>query len=316
MAARNAWIVAPRSATDARPVGPNTINKRIRALANLWTTLDGPHAENPARELLDDELEEPEPIERDLPDTDVVRLFAHMPDVGSVQAGHAGDRRPTVSKTKIVLRVLAFTGMTPSTFARLRPENVRLDERLLRLPRRRKGRGVAGTWVPIIEPAAWALQAVEEHGLWGYRLSNSSANKSLRVAAARAGIAQRLTIHALRHSFGSIVFDATGNLELVAYLLQQMHLGTTMRYVLRRLATTRQQQLAPVEGRLAGALDAPPVPVPVRRAAPVEPGRCRCGAPIDQTARDPRGRAITRCRLCLDRRRRYRQATGTKTGTN
>jgi hypothetical protein len=66
------WVDVPG------PLAASTVNHRLRALAHLWTVLDGPHAENPARDV--PELEEEEREDRSLPYALIEAILAAMPD--------------------------------------------------------------------------------------------------------------------------------------------------------------------------------------------------------------------------------------------
>ena len=62
------------------------------------------------------------------------------------------------------------------------------------------------------------------------RLSTRAVQQRLKVAAARAGIAQNMTPHLLRHCFASHVLSGSGDLRAVQEMLGHSDISTTQIY--------------------------------------------------------------------------------------
>ena len=104
-AQRDRWLTTPRTNAQGRivkPFAPGSMNKRLRALSNLWRVLDGRHATNPVREV--PEATEEEGAPRALPYAVIEAILAAMPDVTrAVKGGHV----ERGSRTRARLAVIA-----------------------------------------------------------------------------------------------------------------------------------------------------------------------------------------------------------------
>lgn len=223
-AARDHWLIEPRDGKAAPPVAPGTVNKRLRALSNLWTVLDGPRAPNPVRDV--PEAVEPRDVARALPYETIRAILEAMPDIG--RAGK-GKKRPKASQAKARLRVLAYTGWPSSVLMQLKPEDIDLDAGLVKLPPRKKGAGVAAVVVPILPAAVDALREFVRLNCWG-RFSASSLRKSFK-AAARQVLTTNVRVYDLRHSALSL-FAGAGDERAVQYLAQHGDIRTTRQYTI------------------------------------------------------------------------------------
>lgn len=226
---REVWAQAPRSETDTRPVSGATINKRLRALSNLWTVLDGPRAPNPVRDV--PEYPEPQDIAQALDYDTIKRILSHLPNRGP---GVKGVDRAEVSKTKLRLQVMAYTGWPSGVVAALTPAHIDLKKRIARLPVRRKGAGAAAVIVPLLPRAAAALRLFARHEAWG-PFSRHSLNKTWQRAAAKAGVTGTKP-YTLRHSF-AVLAASSGDERAAQHLLQHRDLRTTRRYTLGGVPT-------------------------------------------------------------------------------
>ena len=121
-AARDRWLTTPRIDRKGRPrppYAPGSVNKRLRALSNLWRVLDGRHAPNPVREV--PEAAEEEGAPRALPYAVIEAILDAMPDVTrAVKGGHVEPG----SRTRARLAVMAWTGLAHVQLAGLRQEDV------------------------------------------------------------------------------------------------------------------------------------------------------------------------------------------------
>jgi len=62
------------------------------------------------------------------------------------------------------------------------------------------------------------------------RLSVRQAQVLVEEWLTRAGIAKRVTVHGLRHTFATHLLERTGNLRTVQEALRHRHIATTVRY--------------------------------------------------------------------------------------
>jgi integrase/recombinase XerC len=225
-----------------------TCNRRLSSLRACLGALD-PDAPNATDAV---KYQRPRKIEpRDIPVRIVKLILDSLPDQGRAERFAA---RPTVSHTKIRLRVMAWTGMAPATIARVAARDLELDRPAgarIYLNPREKGAGRDGAWMKLLTPAVDALRDFRAAKLVGKRWSNSSAGKTWRVGIARAtetaariaaetgddswareldALPPRCKPYDLRHSFGSEIYRATGDIRAVSELLQHSELETTKRY--------------------------------------------------------------------------------------
>lgn len=213
------------------------VNHVHSALFNLITVLDGKAKPNIMRDV--PRAVEPEAEPRGIPYALVRAIMAKLPDRGQ---GIKNRKRATVSKTKIRLRLMAYSGMTYAQMKRLELSDLRPGGVFVK--RRRKGKGVAGSIKPLNADARQALADFVAADCWG-NFSRHSVYKSFQRAcraverdAKKAGTKISLTgirPYDLRHAFGSAAFRATGNLQTVGELLDHKSLKTTRRYALEAI---------------------------------------------------------------------------------
>lgn len=252
---RDHWLtesrgINPKTGKELPPLSAGTVNKRLRALSNLFRVLDGKQAYNPVRDV--EEAREPEATPRALDYPTIERIIGEMRDY----AGGQWTRReppkdwapaaPALAKVRV--RLLAYTGLSPSTLKRLAADDVDLERQLVRLPPRRKGRGVAGAWIPLLPPAIDAFRDLDRLDGWG-PFSLRSVRHAFRRAAIRAGV-PKVRLHDLRHSLGTLAFDLTGSIDVVMALLQHASPATTKRYTLAAALRVLQQKTQPLADHL------------------------------------------------------------------
>ncbi len=213
----NRWLV--------EGLAGSTVKHRRTALLHLYHRLDGQDAANPVRRSIIPAEPEPEP--RGLPYDVVEQILQAMPDQGQAIKGKARD---AASKTKARLAVMAYTGLPPSSIMRLRPRDVRWDAGTVFVQGRRKGRGTQGQTIPLTSAGLDALRRFDELESWG-RFSTSSAWQSFQRACAKLNL-HGLRPYDLRHSFGTAVYAATGDLRATQQLLGHASRTTTDRYTL------------------------------------------------------------------------------------
>lgn len=265
-----------------------TCNRRLSRLRALYTKLDGPTTPNPTDKI--PYLAQPEIENREIPPRIVALILDSLPDRGRASRGQA---RPTVSHSKIRLRVMAHTGIPPATLRRVRPRDLDLDAARIYLRPRRKGHGSPGAWIALLPAAVDALRAFVAAGLIGLRWSNGSMRKTWHVAIARArktaariaaetgdrswmldlaSLPPRCKPYDLRHSFASELYRVTGDIRAVSELLQHAELETTKRYthgaVSDRVTAAIQAAAAAYATVPTPPAPAPPAPLRlIKRAA-------------------------------------------------
>jgi len=277
-----AWIEAG--------VAASTVNHRVRALRTLYLRLDGEDARNPCDKVK--KIKEPEPESRDIPVEVIQLLLANLPDRGRPVKGQTkrnGPGRSTVSLSKLRLRVIAWTGLPHEQLKRLRERDVRFQTAELYRRPRRKGQGIAGSWVDVIPPAIDALRDYAAANLWETRFSNSALRKAwlgtirrtLKQAIAHAkqtgdlrdaafvewlqtNIPEHCHPYDLKHAFGSEAYRQSGDLKAVKELLQHASLVTTERYmkgaVSARVKVAVEQMSARWRAATPPTPPAPPAP--------------------------------------------------------
>lgn len=217
------------------PLSASQVNKRLRALENLWTVLDGSKADNPVREA--GEAVEPEAEARGLPYALIEALLAAMPDRGRAKKG---EKRSTVSLAKLRQAAIAYVGLSHGELEGISAADLHLDESppWVWIAGRRKGKGTEGTAQLLTERGAEALRTLQAaEGLGPF------AAGPLRIALKRAcrqvapdGSLDHLTPYMLRHSFATEVFEKTGNLEVTRLMMRHKDGRTTIRYSKRAIA--------------------------------------------------------------------------------
>lgn len=225
------------------PYSANSVNKRLRALSNLWTKLDGRRTPNPVLDV--DECEEPDPEARGLPYDVIETILAAIPDtaIGVRKDGTrtTGKGVPRLSQNKARLRVIAYTGLAHSQLKRLAPADVDLEAGTIRLTARRKGKKKRRAQdkplpalLPLIPQAVEAFKAFEALKCWG-PFSNSSMWKMFQRACVRLELYD-LTPYDFRHSFLGAVYDETRDLRVTGQFGGHRSERTTRRYTIAAVA--------------------------------------------------------------------------------
>lgn len=209
------------------PLAASTVNHRLRALQNLYSVLF-PQGYNPVKDV--PEAREPDAIDRSLSYADIETILAAMPDRGRPVKGHP---RPTVSRTKAILRMMAYTGVTPKQLVALDPEDIDIEALAIRTDKRQKGQGAAGGWTPVPAEARGAMI-----GFLPFvplrTFSRHSARQSW-LRACKAAKKPACRPYDLRHSFASSVLESSGDLKATQKLLNHASAKTTERYAARAI---------------------------------------------------------------------------------
>lgn len=225
-AERDRLVHTARSAKDARPLHAGTINRRLRALSNLFAVLDGRRSDNPVREV--EELREPEARAKAIGSYETIAtILAALPNLGR---GGKGETRPTISATKLRLTCLAYCQITPKQLSQIAPADLDLDGARIHLPARAKGRGASAVWVPLLPQAVAAFRAFDAHQLYG-PFSRHSLTKVWNRTVTRLKL-PRVTPYQLRHTYGTAIYRATRSRQAVQMLMQHASWETSERYAI------------------------------------------------------------------------------------
>ena len=218
----------------------STCNHYRQALLSLYQYLDGADAPNPVRAVPNFASPDPEP--RGLTYAMVQGILAAMSDQGTPTGTH--QPRAAGSKAKARCRVIAFTGMRPSEIMRYRPEHWdRAAHRLTVLT----SKGGKTRTIPLTADGEAALQTLEDLGALG-RFSTSTVHRAFRLALVKLGITG-IRPYDLRHSYGTAMYQVTGDTRIVKELLGHSTTAITERYTLghvpeyMQVATDRFQAL-------------------------------------------------------------------------
>lgn len=214
-----------------------TVNKKLRALSNLWTVLDGRRKPNPVRDV--PECDEPDPEPRAIPYALLRQILDALPERGHTAV--AGTPVPNRSKTKARLRLMAWTGLAHIELAHLQRRDWDEAGATLFVRSRRKGSGGTSRQVPLIKEARAAMTAFDEAGAWG-AFQRSSLYQSFKRACrsiadlpetpdALKGILLALRPYDIRHSFATAVYTSGGDAHAASKILGHSSRKTIDRYI-------------------------------------------------------------------------------------
>ncbi len=153
-----------------------------------------------------------------------------------------------MARDKAIMELLYSTGMRVAELVSRNLEDLDFESEMLRV----RGKGDKERLVPVGRPAREAVMAwlpqrealivaraergrkVEKEAMFlngrGGRLSTRSVERMVKGYGERAGIAQAVTPHALRHSFATHLLEMGADLRSVQELLGHASLSTTQRY--------------------------------------------------------------------------------------
>lgn len=233
----------------------STVKHYRSVLMHLFHTLDGKAGRNPVRDTRLPREPRPEPRALDYPT--IERLLTAIDE-------------PLVDAR---LRVLAYTGLPPAGIMRLERRDVDLRQGFLRLRPRRKGQGTGPHVVPLSRHGKAALRRFVQLDAFG-PFDWSHVGKVFRRACRTLGLVG-VRPYDLRHSFGTLVYEQTGDLRAAQLLLGHASQVTTTRYTLaaeaRRLRIVARQ----IDEGLGSQL---PTAQPQRKAGRISVGVARGSA--------------------------------------
>lgn len=142
-----------------------SLNQRRTALMHMYTTLDGPNAPNPVKEVpaYDERYSERARAESLLTCARIIRWVTPR------------------SVSRAVLHALLWTGWPHKLLSQITANDIDFERGRVRAPRRRKGKGMDAAWVPVVPRALLALRRLIERNALGPH-STSSLHKAFRTA--------------------------------------------------------------------------------------------------------------------------------------
>jgi integrase len=213
-------------------LAPMTVINRRTALMAVWTALDGKKAPNPVDESF---RPDPPPLAaNDIPWPTIEKVLDAVEDRGQ---GIRGQTRGHVSKTKIRLRLIAYTGLPHKLVKQITEDGIDWENGKVLAAKRRKGTGVEPRWLPLSEDAIPALEDFVEHDCFG-SFSNSSMLKTWQRAWRWVHPGWPVDkpipcVYRLRHSFATATYAKSGDDRGTALLLMHSRKSHMMpRYTL------------------------------------------------------------------------------------
>jgi integrase len=204
-------IARTLNAWRASGLAADTCNKRRTALLALYHALDGKGGLNPVREI--PKFRSPDPLPRGLPYAQIEAALAELPRC----------------KTRARLTVMAYTGLRQGQVMALRQEHWDRPGRHLMVPGTEKGRGTKPYGLPLSLPAHQALLELDKLEAWG-RFTWAPMARMWKAAATRAKLPAGTVPYDLRHSFGTAMYQATGDPKVTKELMGHSALRMTERY--------------------------------------------------------------------------------------
>lgn len=162
----------------------------------------------------------------------------HLPTVLSQGEVTRLLRKGRTHKQRAILYLLYSAGLRVGELVRLRPEDLELERKLLRV---RQGKGRKDRYTLLARRAVEAVSLYRDAyptGRWlfpgGHRrdrhLTTRSVQRIVKNAAEAAGIHKKVTAHTLRHSFATHLLEGGTNLRIIQDLLGHKSARTTQVY--------------------------------------------------------------------------------------
>jgi integrase/recombinase XerD len=218
-----------------------SVKRKVASLKALFHFLEREDliALNPFRKM-DVRIKETKRLPRGLSLPDLRRLFQHIYQAKSTNAGSAAPHYRALVRDIAVLETLFATGARVAEVCSLRLEDVDLTqgririlgkgarERLLQLPDK-------DTLAALLNYRALWLDPAPSHPYFfqnrlGSRLSEQSVRSMLRRHASQAGLAHHLTPHMLRHSVATLLLEQGVDIRYIQHFLGHSSITTTQIY--------------------------------------------------------------------------------------
>lgn len=196
----------------------NTVNHHRTALAHLWRVLDGKTARNPVREVPRRRTPDAEP--RGLSYAVIRHIFKALPE----------------TKTKARLMVMAWTGIPPAQLKTIAPADIDLKGKSVYVRGRLKGKGTKGRRMPLTPEGVAAFKRFIQWEAFGW-FTRSGMREAFTKACREVESTHRIDLtgvrpYDLRHSFGTQVYAASGDIRATQILMGHSKPEMTHRYTL------------------------------------------------------------------------------------
>lgn len=212
-----------------RGLSASALNHRRTALQHLFSVLDGKSGENPVRDV--PRYKEPDALPRGLPWPTIRSILKAMP--------------PGVDRLRCAL--IAWTGLPHAQLSAIRREQIDLTHRTLARPGRRKGAGTKAQLIPLTRRACWFFRLLERANGFG-AFDRWHLRRAFQKGCAAVGV-EGVRVYDLRHSFGSLVYQQTHDLQATAVLMGHASLVTTRRYTLAAVPAALSAAIAKIEAK-------------------------------------------------------------------
>lgn len=210
----------------------SSVNHRRTALMHLYCVLDGKSARNPVRDV--PKFTEPSPLPRDVADDLLDKLWEAMPD----------------GEEKARAQVLTFTGIPHKQIGQIQESDVDFDRGTVLVQGRKKGKGTAARRVPISPAALAAFEMMRRFKAWGH-VDRWSLRRAIHAACDAAGI-PRIRPYDLRHTFGTRVYQSSGDIRAAQVLMGHSTPILTHRYTLAAVDPRLEAVVAALGGKNGG----------------------------------------------------------------
>lgn len=210
---------------------PATVRRRVSSLSSLcrWLVGEGALVANPCLSVTLPKKR------RQAPSWLTVEEARRL-----LRASEEHSNPRTAFRNRAVVAVLLFCGLRRAEVLDLRVSDVDLRSRWLKV---RRGKGLKGRSVPLVEDAARALadwlefRPVVDHdylftGKGGQRMGKNGLTALFARVSKRAGVAREgVTLHTLRHTFASLLLQYGCDLVSIQEMLGHADLSTTSVYL-------------------------------------------------------------------------------------
>lgn len=156
-------------------------------------------------------------------------------------------------KTRARLRVMAATGLPHKQLMHLQPSDIDWAHSRVKIQARSKGHGAPARWLPLNKHARFALRAMAKTDAWG-EFSSGAMRTMWQRALERLGLPLTIRPYDVRHTAGTLLYQATGDLATVARLLGHADPRTASRYSMEAHADVDAQAMAKAGKQLAAKL--------------------------------------------------------------